>query len=163
MFLKVMTAALAIGAMGGASIAVAQNMNSDGARYSEASVRESKLGETCEAVAFRIYFEPGSARLNEDAKDTIDTATRQVSGCANVDLALAADPEQIADTAQRRRVSERSVAILSELRRQGVEGEVYVQDISETVIAAEANAGPDFIEVAVAPSQAPMILSSNTH
>jgi hypothetical protein len=159
MFLKVMTAALAIGATGGASIALAQNMGGDTARYTEAA-QESKLGETCEPVAFRIYFEPGSARLNEDAKDTIDTATRQVSGCASVDLALAADADQIADASQRRRVSERSVAILSELRRHGVEGEVYVQDISHTVVAAEKNAGPDFIEVAAAPSQAPLILSS---
>lgn len=161
MFLKVMTAALALGATGGASIAVAQNVMGDGARYTEASARVAKAGETCEPVAFRIYFEPGSARLNEEARDTIDVATRQVSGCANVEMNLAADPRQIADTSQRRQASQRSVAILSEMRRHGVEGEVYVQDISHTVIAAEKNAGPDFIEVAVAPSQAPLILSSN--
>ncbi|MDZ4777863.1 MAG: hypothetical protein SGJ23_13875 [Alphaproteobacteria bacterium] len=115
MLLKVMTAALAIGATGGASIALAQNvMGANDARYAEASVRESKLGETCEPVAFRIYFEPGSAQLNGEAKDTIDTATRQVSGCANVDLALAADPGQIADTSQRRNVvASRSAAWLS--------------------------------------------------
>lgn len=162
MFLKVMTAALAIGATGGAGIAVAQNLGANDARYTEASAQVAKAGETCERVAFRIYFEPGSTRLNDDAKDTIDTATRQVTGCAQVEMNLAADPDQIADTAQRRQVSERSVAVLNEMRRHGVQGEVYVQDISHTVIAAEKNAGPDFIEVAVAPSQAPMILSSNT-
>jgi len=162
MFLKVMTAALAIGATGGAGIAVAQNLGANDARYTETSAQVAKAGETCEPVAFRIYFEPGSTRLNDEAKDTIDAATRQVTGCAQVEMNLAADPDQIADTAQRRQVSERSVAVLSEMRRHGVQGEVYVQDISHTVIAAEKNAGPDFIEVAVAPSQAPMILSSNT-
>jgi len=111
-------------------------MGGDGARYTEASVRESKLGETCTPVAFRIYFAPGSARLNDEARDTIDTATRQVTGCATVEMNLAADPDQIADASQRRRVSERSVAILSEMRRHGAEGDVYVRDISHTVIAA---------------------------
>ena len=159
MFLKVMTAALAIGATGGASIAVAQNFIGD-PRYVETAAQVSKQGETCAPVAFRIYFEPGSTRLNDEARDTIDVATRRVAGCANVELNLAADPSQIADAAQRRRVSERSVAILSEMRRHGVTGEVYVQDVSRTVIAAEKNAGPDFIEVAAAPAQAPMMLSS---
>lgn len=160
MFLKVMTAALAIGATGGATLAVAEN-TIGAPRYTEAAAQVSKAGETCAPVAFRIYFEPESTRLNAEARDTIDVATRRVAGCAHVEMNLAADPTQIADASQRRRVSERSVAILSEMRRHGVQGDVYVQDVSRTVIAAEKNAGPDFIEVAVAPSEAPMILSSN--
>lgn len=160
MFAKVMAAALAIGATGGAGLAVAQNLASP--QIEPVAQRESKLGETCQPTAFRVYFEPGSARLNDDAHNLIETAARQVAGCDRVEFSVAADADQIADATTRRTASERSVAILREMRSMGIEGDVYVQNISHTVVAAEANAGPDFIEVQAAPSKAPQLMSSNS-
>lgn len=161
MFAKVMAAALAIGATGGASIAVAQNAMAGGFTAASAT-REAKVGDTCAPVAFRVYFEPNSTRLNTEALDTIDAATRQVAGCDRVEFNLAAAPGQIADATDRRRVSERSVAVLSAMREHGVHGDVYVQPVSHSVVAAERNVGPDFIEIAVAPSQAPQLITSNS-
>lgn len=158
---KVMAAALAIGATGGASIAVAENVLSP--RTTEIAERAATPGAACKPVAFRVYFEPQSARLNSEARALIDTASRQVAGCDQVEFNLAADGGQIADAQTRRRVSERSVAILAAMREEGINGEVYVQPLSRTVIAAEKNAGPDFVEVAVAPAQTPMLMSSNEH
>lgn len=160
MFAKVMAAALAIGATGGAGLAVAENIANP--QIEPVAQRESKVGDTCQPTAFRVYFEPGSSRLNDDAHNLIDTASRQVAGCDRVEFSVAADADQIGDASKRRFASERSVAILREMRNQGIEGEVYVQNISHTVVAAEANAGPDFIEVQVAPSKAPQLITSNS-
>jgi outer membrane protein OmpA-like peptidoglycan-associated protein len=160
MFAKVMAAALAIGATGGAGLAVAENFSAP--RTQEVAQRESKVGDLCQPVAFRVYFEPGSARLNDDAHNLIDSASRQVAGCDKVEFSVAADADQIGDAAKRRTASQRSVAILSAMRAQGIEGEVYVQNISHTVVAAEANAGPDFIEIQVAPSETPRVFTSNS-
>jgi hypothetical protein len=162
MFHRVMAAALVIGATGGASLAVAQNTFTAPAAAIAASVSGSpKIAGLCQPVAFRIYFEPGSSHLNSEANDVIDVASQRVATCEAVQFQLAADPSQIAVPADRRRVSQRSVAILSAMRGEGITGEVYVVPLSRTVIATEANAGPDFIEVAVAPSRAPLLVSSN--
>jgi outer membrane protein OmpA-like peptidoglycan-associated protein len=164
MFGKVMATALAIGATGGAGLAVAENLGS--AQAQDAIVQDistaSKPAGLCKPVAFRIYFEPGSARLTPEARDVIAAATREVSACDGVEFNLAADAGQIAAADSRRLASERSVAVLSAMRSRGVQGEVYVQPVSRTVIAAEKNAGPDFIELAVAPAAAPQLLSANT-
>lgn len=160
MFAKVMAAALAIGATGGAGLAVAENIGA--AQMEPVAQREAKVGDTCQTTAFRVYFEPGSARLNDEAHNLIDTASRQVAGCDRVEFSLAADADQIGDASTRRTASERSVAILREMRNAGIEGEVYVTNISHAVVAAEANAGPDFIEVQVAPSKTPQLITSNS-
>jgi len=160
MFAKVMAAALAIGATGGAGLAVAENVANP--QIEPVAQRESKLGDTCERTAFRVYFEPGSARLNDEAHNLIDAAAHRVAGCDRVEFSVTADADQIRDASTRRVASERSVAILREMRNMGIEGEVYVQNISHVVVAAEANAGPDFIEVQVAPSDAPQLITSNS-
>ena len=160
MFAKVMAAALAIGATGGAGLAVAENIANP--LVEPVAHREAKVGDLCQPTAFRVYFEPGSARLNDDAHNLIDTASRRVAGCDRVEFSVAADQDQIADASTRRIASERSVAILREMRAQGIEGEVYVQNISHVVVAAEKNAGPDFIEVQVAPSNTPQLITSNS-
>lgn len=163
MFHRVMAAALAIGATGGASLAVAQNkIAAPGERTDASAAGAASVAGTCQSTAFRIYFEPGSSHLNGEANRVIDVASRRVAACEGVEFQLAADPGQIAAPANRLRVSQRSVAILSAMRGEGVTGEVYVVPLSRTVIAAEANAGPDFIEVAVAPSRAPLLVSGNT-
>jgi outer membrane protein OmpA-like peptidoglycan-associated protein len=160
MFGKVMAAALAIGAMGGATLAVAQNAPALMAPPATAAKQVSE-GAPCETTAFRIYFEEDSAALNHEARDTIDSAARTVAGCAGVEFNIAADTDMIAQGAGRRLAAQRSVAVLSALRQKGVTGDVYVAPLSETVIAAERNAGPDFVEVAMNPVEAAPRIASN--
>jgi hypothetical protein len=158
MFGKVMAAALAIGAAGGASIAVAQNV----ARPAEAThVNEAVVGATCAPVAFRIYFEEGSTRLDTEARHTIKSASREVVGCQQLDVQLAADDALIANPAMRRQAAERSVAVRNALRTEGVDGEMYVAPSAQHVVSPEANAGPDFVEVGLTPTDAPQRIAQN--
>ena len=167
MFAKVMAAAVSIGALGGASIAVGQNlstptpvtaMDSDTVSFEQIAQRSSDSA-ACQEVAFRIYFEEGSAALNSEARDTIKAATKDLKNCGAVDVQLAAAASRLDSTAERHLSSQRSVAVLSAMRAQGVSGNVYVAPVSNVVVAAERNAGPDFVEVAIAPSTGGQLLS----
>ncbi len=158
MFHKVMATSLAIGALGGASIAVAQNVLAQPAPPARAAAGE---GDACAPVAFRVYFAPSVSRLDGDARDVIAAAARDVAGCDAVEFNLSADPGQVAQAQTRRTVSERSVAILGALRDEGVEGPVYVASLGAVVTVAEKNAGPDFIQVAMNPTEAPQRIAEN--
>lgn len=158
MFHKVMATALAIGALGGASLAVAQNVVAQPAPPVRAA---AVTGDACAPVAFRVYFAPGATRLNGEARAVIDAAARDVAGCDSVEFNLSADPGLVAQAQTRRTASERSVAILAALREKGVEGPVYVAPLGPVVTVAEKNAGPDFIQVAMTPAQAPQRIAEN--
>ena len=171
MFAKVMAAAVSIGALGGASIAVGQNlsapaslsaMDSDNVSFDQIAQRSS-ISVTCEDVAFRIYFQDGSATLNSEAHDTIKAATRDVKYCGPVDVQLAADASRLDSATERHLSSQRSVAVLTAMRAEGVAGNVFVAPVSNVVVAAERNAGPDFVEVGIAPSKSAPLLSENTY
>lgn len=162
LFAKVMAAAVSIGALGGASIAVGQNlsapaMDDASAAFSQVSQRERAA---CPEVDFRVYFEEGSAALNREAHDTIRAAARDVAGCGAVDVEIGADPSRLANSAERHLSSQRSVAVLAAMRSAGVAGNVFVAPVHDTVVAAERNAGPDFVAIGIAPSQGGQLLSS---
>ena len=161
MFAKVMATAMTIGALGGASLALAQNVAAPTAitANNEAHLAQ-RADAACSAVDFRIYFEPGSSALNSQARDTIASATRDVGACGRVDVEVAADVSRIDSAGERRLSSQRSVSVLSEMRRQGVAGDVYVAPVHGVVVASEANPGPDFVEIAISPSSGGQLLSS---
>jgi hypothetical protein len=162
MFQRIMAAALTLGAIGGASLAFAQNHFADPQVGSGASVlSEPEAPVACQPVAFRIYFEPGSSRLNRQAREIVDIASRRVVGCNSVHFQLAADADQIDRPESRRRASERSVSILSAFRSKGILGEVYVAPIDKLANLSGAHAGPDFVEVGIVPMQTPVMLSHN--
>ncbi len=166
MFAKVLATAVTIGALGGASLAVAQNIGSPTSVTAMNTSTQmqpiAQRGESapCANVDFRIYFEPGSAELNAEARDTISTAAQDVRQCGRVDVELAADRSRIDSDSERRLSSQRSVAVLGEMRRRGVAGDVFIAPVRDVVVAAEANAGPDFVEVGIAPSAGSQLLSS---
>ena len=171
MFAKVMAAAVSIGALGGASIAVGQNlsapapvtaMDSDNVSFERIAQRSSDSA-TCADVAFRIYFQEGSAALNSEARDTIKAATRDAKHCGQIDVQLAADASRLDSTTERHLSSHRSVAVLTALRAEGVAGNVFVAPVRNVVVPAERNAGPDFVEVGIAPSKSAPLLSENTY
>ncbi|MDX2235554.1 MAG: hypothetical protein NW200_13740 [Hyphomonadaceae bacterium] len=157
MFGKVLAAAIALGAAGGASIAVAQNISAP----PSPPERRAVAGAPCAETEFRIYFKPGATDLDGPARATIDTALRDVAGCEALEFNLAADTDQIAQAQSRQHVAQRSVAILNALRDRGVEGEVYVAPLSEASIAAQRNAGPDFVAVAMTPVAPPQAIAMN--
>lgn len=158
MFMKVMAAALALGATGGATIAVAENL----ATTASPPPRHQPVeGAPCAPTTFRIYFEPGAAQLNGDARRTIDSAAKAVAGCPGVEFDMAADAGQIGEAESLRLVAQRSVAVLAALRTEGVSGDVYVAPLGGTVVAAERNAGPDFVQVAMNPVDPPQLVAGN--
>ena len=169
MFAKVMAAAVSIGALGGASIAVGQNVSAPAAAMDSDTVSFEQIAQrssdsvACADVAFRIYFEEGSTNLNSEARDTIKVATKDVKHCGAVDVQLAADASRLDSNAERRLSSQRSVAVLTAMRSEGVAGNVYVAPVSNVVVAAERNAGPDFVEVGIAPAKSAPLLSENTY
>ncbi len=161
MFAKMLATAVCIGAMGGASIAVAQNIAADeGAATRPVAPRAAAA--VCGDVNFRIYFAPGSNDLNAEARETIAVGAKDARGCGRVDVELAADKTRIDTTAGRRLSSRRSVAVLTEMRRQGVVGDVFIAPLRDVVVAAEHNAGPEFVAVAIAPHAGGQLLSSVT-
>ena len=166
MFAKVMAAAVTIGALGGASLAVAQNVSAPGPAFAVHHEDRAPLAQqsntACADVAFRIYFEPGSYRLNAEARETIAVAAHDVGPCGRVDVEVAADVSRIDTSEERRLSSQRSVAVLNEMRRRGVVGDVFVAPVRDVVVAAERDVSPDFVEVAIAPRSGGQLLSSVT-
>lgn len=169
MFAKVMATALTVGALGGASLAVAQNVSApqpvtashDEITMQHVAQRASNAAQ-CAEVDFRIYFEPNSSQLNREARETISVAAKDVRQCGRVDVEVAADTSMIDSSSERRLSSQRSVAVLSEMRRQGISGDVFVAPVRRVVVTAERNAGPDFVEIGIAPSAGGQLLSSTT-
>lgn len=165
MFVKVLATAVSIGAIGGASLAVAQNITTPAPVTADEGVTMQHVAQrsqsaVCSDVDFRIYFEPGSNELNAEARDTIAAAAKDVRGCGRLDVELAADQSRIDTSVERRLSSQRSVAVLTEMRRQGVAGDVFIAPLRDVVVASEDNAGPDFVEVGIAPSTGGQLLSS---
>ena len=133
MFAKVMAAAVSMGALGGASIAVGQNFSApapfvatDSDNVSFEQIAQRSDAAPCNELAFRIYFQDGSASLNREAHDTISAATKDVAHCGPVDVQLAADASRLDSAAERHLSSQRSVAVLTAMRAQGVSGNVFV-------------------------------------
>ena len=161
-FHRIMAAALTFGALGGASLAFAHNRIITPGALADTSVSpDSRASATCQPVTFRIYFAPGSLRLNREADVVIDSVSQRFAACDVVQFQLAADPHQLARPEDRHRVSARSVAILSALRSKGVIGDVYVAPLGKGTTVADASAGPDFVEVGVTPTRTPVLMSSN--
>jgi hypothetical protein len=165
MFARVMVAAVSIGILGGASLAVARNL---GAPAPETQVRaEAPLHPVvrgaeeapCDDVDFRVYFSPDSHGLNTDARQTIATAVHDMRRCGRIDIEVAADETRLDSGAGRRLSAQRSVAILSEIRRQGLSGDVFVAPVKDVIVVAEQNAGPDFVEVGLSGSVGGELLS----
>lgn len=144
--LRVLSAAVTIGMICGASLAVAESAVRSGAT--------SRLAgpSACRDTVFRIYFAPGEARLQGEALRLLDRASRDVAACAGVEVEVAAARSEVADASARRLAARRSAAIAVALRHRGVEGDVYVVPVTDAVSAAERNAGPDFIEVGLRPT-----------
>ncbi|KAF0176709.1 MAG: hypothetical protein IV086_06255 [Hyphomonadaceae bacterium] len=161
MFHRIIAAAIAVGAMGGATLAFGRNQHLTSHELAQTPhPADSGAFVRCQPVTFRIYFEPGSSHLNREAGDVIDSASRHVAACDGVQFQLAADPHQIASPADRRRASARSVVILSALRSKGVFGEVYVAPLGKATTGIDETAGPDFVEVGITPTRAPLLISS---
>jgi hypothetical protein len=162
---KIFIAALALGGAGGASIGAAENLNR--ASVSPALVEPASApilrdaAAVCEPIRFRVYFERGARALNPAAHELIAEAASAVAACGQVDVELAAREDALARPGDRRRTAERSVAVLNALRAQGIEAAVYVTDINEHILAPEPHAGPDFIEVLLAPAKPAMVAAND--
>lgn len=105
----------------------------------------------CKPVVFRVYFDADAATVPNEAQDTIALAWRDVAACGEIDAGFAADPRRISNAGDRHVAAARSVAILDVLRDRGFDGEVKVTSVSEVVVAAEKNVGPDYLEVTLSP------------
>lgn len=53
---------------------------------------EQAQNAQCQEMSFRVYFEPGSAALSQDAMQMLDVAERNVAGCSYAELHVTVDP-----------------------------------------------------------------------
>jgi outer membrane protein OmpA-like peptidoglycan-associated protein len=96
----------------------------------------------CEATSFRVYFERNSADLNAAAYETLDAAARHVAGCGAAQMSASSNADSPLGTA-------RAAAIARATRAYGWTPAATMQPIA-------FGAGPDFIEITIAPNQMPM-------
>lgn len=106
---------------------------------------ETAAPARCEEMNFRIYFQPGSASLSEDAMHMLDVASRNVAGCSYAELHVAVD-------AASPYAAERGQAIMAAAndRSWNVAG---VEGMGMTRMAAYG--GPEFAEVTMTPRVMP--------
>jgi hypothetical protein len=157
MFQHVMAAAIAIGAAGGASIAVAEHALAPAVRDLAGAppTHRAQEGAPCAPQTIRIYFAPGETRLNEDAHDLVHAAARQAAGCGALDITVAVPREEA--SRDLRRAARRSAAVVTALRARGLSGEVSVGEPADDPAFGIRRASPAFVQVAVTPSDARLV------
>jgi hypothetical protein len=155
MFHRVLAAALAIGAAGGASVAIAESALSPKPVAAVHGTHRAVDSAPCLDTTFRVYFEGDSAALDDGAEPVLDTVAARVAGCGPLDLTVGADRAN-AETSLRR-TAQRTAAVTTALRARGVEGEVDVAPLRDASAMGVPNPGPAYIEVVVVPSETTLI------
>jgi hypothetical protein len=125
------------------TIAAAAAALSATAAYAEMDTRQAPAA-ACAATSFRVYFEPGATTLNSDAQALVGVATREVAGCADVNVAMAPSTGEGSQEDLMRRAS-----IAAAMRQHGLDVTVPMPHMAR--YARNAAPGPDYIEVRMTP------------
>lgn len=153
MFHKVMAASLFLGAMGGASIALAEHaLNPVEPAVAERTITVHRAveGAPCLETPFRVYFKGGSADLDEGAESIIDTAAARVAGCGHLAIEMGADRAEVSATP--RLVAQRAATIVMALEERGLAGDLTVVDGPSA-----AGSSPAFVEATIKPANVTLV------
>lgn len=106
---------------------------------------EAPAQATCEQTNFRVYFDHGSASLNDMALETINAATHNMEGCIYAELHVRVD-------ASSPYASRRGQAVLAAAN--GHEWNVAAVE-PRMVMPASFSSAPDFVDVVMTPNATP--------
>jgi len=123
-----------------ATIALAASAAMAQARQTESALR-------CEQTSFRIYFQHGSAALDNTATQLLSAAERNVGACAYTELHVMVDPAS-------GRAAERGQAIRAAAN--GRTWNVVRIERRDALRRAAYSAGPDFAEIIMTPNHMPV-------
>jgi hypothetical protein len=155
MFHRVLAASLFIGAVGGASIALAQHaLTPVEPAVTERSVHAAVEGAPCLETPFRVYFKADSADLDEGARSIFDAVGARVAGCGLLEIEIGADRAEV--NASPRLMAQRAATVVMELENRGMAGDLSVIDGPS---AAVVGPSPAFIEATVKPANLTMVSS----
>jgi len=108
-----------------------------------AAYAEVGASQTCEATSFRVYFQAGATQLNSDAEKLIAAASRDVAGCADLNVRMTPSNGESQASLMR------SAAIAAEMRQHGLDVNVPMPHMANYSQARAA--GPEYIEVRMTP------------
>lgn len=99
----------------------------------------------CEAMTMRVYFSPGSATLDREARDMMATAERNMADCAHAELHVATDG-----------------TVLSHARARAVlaQADTRIWDVARVETGAMPvaySAGPAFVTMTMTPEHSPTL------
>lgn len=97
----------------------------------------------CQEMSFRIYFAPGSATLDETARETLAVAERQVADCSYAEMRVSLD-------ASNPHAAERAQAITAAANDRTWDA---VHVTARPMMQRANFAGPDYAEVTMSPTQ----------